>query len=93
MSHKLWSPPEGIRTNLDDFKEIIRNKYQIPMGILSNEIFGKGILPIHLDSYWDLYQWSVKNIGQFWEEFSIYSDVKYSVTHEEVGQWVEVVYL
>ena len=32
MSHKLWSPAEGIRTNLDDFKEIIRNKYQIQLG-------------------------------------------------------------
>jgi hypothetical protein len=33
MSHKLWSPPSGIRTNIDDFKDIIKNKYQVQLGI------------------------------------------------------------
>ena len=67
MSHKLWSPPSGIRTNIDDFKDIIINKYRI-----------------QLESYWDLYEWSIKNIDKFWEEFWLYSDIKHSVPFDEV---------
>ncbi|CAF0791737.1 unnamed protein product [Rotaria sp. Silwood1] len=31
MSHKLWSPPSGIHTNIDDFRHIIVKKYQVPL--------------------------------------------------------------
>ncbi|UJR15921.1 hypothetical protein I4U23_002842 [Adineta vaga] len=69
MSHKLWSPPSGIPTNIDEFREIIMNKYQ---------------RFINLESYWDLYEWSIKNISKFWETFWIYSDIIHSVPFEQV---------
>jgi len=40
---------------------------------------------IALESYWDLYQWSIENIEKFWEEFWIYSKIKYSVPYEQVS--------
>lgn len=89
MSHKLWSPPEGIRTNIDDFKDVIRQKYQVQLGIQAfrfRGMVGGENCSINLESYWDLYEWSVKNIGKFWEEFWVYSDVKYSVPFDEVGR-------
>ncbi|CAF0827090.1 unnamed protein product [Adineta steineri] len=67
MSHKLWSPPSGAHTNIDDFRNIITNKYRV-----------------QLESYWDLHEWSINNISKFWEEFWIYSDIKYSVPFEQV---------
>jgi len=67
MSHKLWSPPTGIRTNLDDFRQRIENTYQIS-----------------LESYWDLYQWSIQNLSKFWEEFWFYVDIKHSTPFERV---------
>ncbi|CAF0787649.1 unnamed protein product [Adineta steineri] len=67
MSHKLWSPPSGAHTNIDDFRNIITNKYRV-----------------QLESYWDLHEWSINNISEFWEEFWIYSDIKYSVPFEQV---------
>jgi hypothetical protein len=84
MSHKLWSPPVGIRTNLDNFREIIMNKYQVQLG--TKKFFARMIYLylINLESYWDLYEWSIKNISQFWEEFWIYSEIKYSVPFEQV---------
>ncbi|CAF0874406.1 unnamed protein product [Adineta steineri] len=67
MSHKLWSPPSGAHTNIDDFRNIITNKYRV-----------------QLESYWDLHEWSINHISKFWEEFWIYSDIKYSVPFEQV---------
>ncbi|CAF4073532.1 unnamed protein product [Rotaria sp. Silwood2] len=67
MSHKLWSPPSGIRTNIDDFRGIVMHKYQV-----------------RLETYWDLYEWSLNNISKFWEEFWVYIDIKYSVPFEQV---------
>ncbi|CAF0817572.1 unnamed protein product [Rotaria sordida] len=67
MSHKLWSPPSGIRTNIDDFRDIIVNKYQV-----------------QLETYWDLYEWSINNIPKFWEEFWFYINIKHSVPFEQV---------
>lgn len=85
MSHKLWSPPSGIRTNIDDFKDIIINKYQIQLGIFRVRLPNlRKIYSIHLESYWDLYEWSIENIGKFWEEFWLYSDIKHSVPFDEV---------
>ncbi|CAF3545719.1 unnamed protein product [Rotaria socialis] len=67
MLHKLWSPPTGNRTNIDDFRDIIMNKYQVK-----------------LETYWDLYQWSLDNISKFWEEFWFYIDIKHSVPFRQV---------
>jgi acetoacetyl-CoA synthetase len=86
MSHKLWSPPSGIRTNIDDFKDIIRNKYQLQLGIKALFRTLRYRYLINLESYWDLYEWSIKNISKFWEEFWLYSDIKYSVPFEQVCQ-------
>ncbi|CAF1571795.1 unnamed protein product [Adineta ricciae] len=69
MSHKLWSPPSGVTTNIDEFREIIMNKYQHS---------------INLESYWDLYEWSINNIAKFWETFWAYSDVIHSTPFEQV---------
>jgi acetoacetyl-CoA synthetase len=41
---------------------------------------------INLESYWDLYEWSINNIPEFWEQFWVYSDIKCSVPYEQVSE-------
>ncbi|CAF0849607.1 unnamed protein product [Didymodactylos carnosus] len=67
MSHVLWTPPAGRKTNMDDFREIISSKYNLK-----------------LDSYFDLYQWSIDNYVMFWKEFWSYSNIIYSKPYIEV---------
>lgn len=55
-------------------------RYQLLLFCLKRKID----IDVILESYWDLYQWSIDNIDKFWEEFWIYSHIKYSVPYEQV---------
>ena len=84
MSHKLWSPPSGIRTNIDDFRERIAKTYELQLGIRLTFALQSACPIARLETYWDLYDWSIKNVSKFWQEFWSYADIKYSVAYDQV---------
>ena len=66
---KLWSPSKTWSENSQMFEFMQR----------INEKFNK-----QFSHYYDLHQWSIDNIPEFWEEFWKWSEIKHSVAPENI---------
>eukprot|EP00121_Abeoforma_whisleri_P007921 Awhi_evm1s7248 len=71
-SNVCWSPNLEKTTNMDRLVELINKKYNLDLSAKGTENYKK------------LYEWTCENYSEFWESMWEFSDVKHSVTYDQV---------
>lgn len=72
---ELWRHPDPQGTHMWAF-----------MQNYINEEYG-----LHLQTYDELYQWSINNIGEFWDQTRSYCGIHAQYINYEVGQFLSMV--
>lgn len=83
----VYTPPKGLRTALDDFREYVNKSYHLQLSRLSSILFtklscGSGqFLSIHkyLESYDELHDFSINRLNDFWMSLWKFTGIRASV--------------